>query len=260
MISSSKFRFPRPGSVVGTIPSPNALIAARKLRPGAVDFFELRVDAFAALSDAGSQLDRLEAAASKLTAPLIVTARHPREGGAGNLSTADRSALLLRFMEHGALIDIELRAVTQLASAIKRARELGIGVIFSHHNFNATPSLKALRGLAACARKAGCDVFKVATLTRSPRDLTVLLEFLTGIRGFGATKSGDATQQPCLAVMGMGPYGPISRLTLGIAGSVLNYGYLDQVQVPGQWPARVLKERLQELSELPGFATQRPEI
>ena len=48
--------------------------------------------------------------------------------------------------------------------------------------------------------------------------------------------------------MGMGPLGKISRLTLGRSGSVLNYGYLDKLQVPGQWPAERLKERLAELT------------
>jgi len=45
----------------------------------------------------------------------------------------------------------------------------------------------------------------------------------------------------------MGGLGPVSRLTLGRAGSVLNYGYLDQLQVPGQWPAELLRQRLREL-------------
>jgi 3-dehydroquinate dehydratase-1 len=51
-----------------------------------------------------------------------------------------------------------------------------------------------------------------------------------------------------ISVMGMGEYGKLSRLLLARAGSVLNYGYLDVVQVPGQWPAPLLKERLAELA------------
>jgi 3-dehydroquinate dehydratase len=47
--------------------------------------------------------------------------------------------------------------------------------------------------------------------------------------------------------MGMGVFGKLSRLVLGRAGSVLNYGYLDTVQVLGQWPAALLKQRLLEL-------------
>jgi 3-dehydroquinate dehydratase len=47
--------------------------------------------------------------------------------------------------------------------------------------------------------------------------------------------------------MGMGQYGQLSRLLFGGCGSILNYGYLDKAQVPGQWPAEVLKARLLEL-------------
>jgi 3-dehydroquinate dehydratase-1 len=50
-----------------------------------------------------------------------------------------------------------------------------------------------------------------------------------------------------LSVMGMGAYGKVSRLLLARAGSVLNYGYLDEPQVSGQWEATLLKQRLAEL-------------
>ena len=41
-----------------------------------------------------------------------------------------------------------------------------------------------------------------------------------------------------LSVMGMGKFGKLSRPLLACAGSVLNYGFLDAVQVPGQGPPR----------------------
>ena len=48
--------------------------------------------------------------------------------------------------------------------------------------------------------------------------------------------------------MGMGPLGQVSRLALAAAGSVFNYGYLGRrPQVPGQWPAATLRERIDEL-------------
>jgi 3-dehydroquinate dehydratase-1 len=48
--------------------------------------------------------------------------------------------------------------------------------------------------------------------------------------------------------MGMQKLGKVSRLTLAVAGSRLNYGYLGEPQVSGQWPARLLKQRLAELA------------
>ena len=44
--------------------------------------------------------------------------------------------------------------------------------------------------------------------------------------------------------MGMGEFGRVSRLALAKAGSVLNYGYLDEPNAPGQWEARELRQLL----------------
>ncbi|MEI7773411.1 MAG: type I 3-dehydroquinate dehydratase, partial [Verrucomicrobiota bacterium] len=70
------------------------------------------------------------------------------------------------------------------------------------------------------------------------------LERLLSFLNWGERQSAGG-----LSVMGMGAYGQISRLVLGRCGSVLNYGYLDRPQVPGQWPAELLKQRLLELTD-----------
>ena len=239
--------YPLPGSVVGTVHSARSLAAARKLSPGAVDFIELRVDAFAALPDADRELARLESAAGELAAPLIVTARHPREGGAGSLSLLRRRELLLRFMGHSAMIDIELRSAVQLAVVANRAAADGVGIILSYHDFRTTPPLATLKKRAARALNAGCTVFKVAVMAETAQSLTVLMRFLTETPGFTLSAAGPGAVRPGLAIMGMGAFGKVSRIALGGAGSALNYGYLDSPQVPGQWPAELLKQRLAEL-------------
>ena len=60
--------------------------------------------------------------------------------------------------------------------------------------------------------------------------------------------SQAAGSQP-LSVMGMGPLGKASRLLFARAGSLLNYGYLGEPQVSGQWSALTLKARLEEVME-----------
>ena len=230
-----------PGAVVGTIHNPHALVAAQKLRPGAVDFLELRVDAFAALPHADEELTRVESVAGSLPAPLIVTVRHPKEGGSGQLPAIQRRNLLERFLPHATLIDVELRSTAQLSDVLREARTRGIGTILSHHDFKATPSLKRLQELARRAREAECTIFKVATMAHTAKALTTLMQFLTSQSGVPCV--------PTYSVMGMGDFGKISRLVLAQAGSVLNYGFLDKLQVPGQWPAELLKKRLLELRE-----------
>jgi len=222
------------GTVVGTIHNPKALAAALRLRPNAVDFLEVRVDAFADAPACAA----LEKSLPRLKTPLIVTVRHPVEGGAGHLGVAQRRALFGRFLQYASLVDVELRSAEPLRELREEAQSKGIGVILSHHDFRKTPSLAKLLELRAKAKNAGCTVFKVATVANTPHDLAVLLDFLTSRR----------PTDPALSVMGMGDFGKISRLALGSAGSVLNYGFLDQAQVTGQWPAALLKERLREVA------------
>jgi 3-dehydroquinate dehydratase-1 len=231
-MSASKKVHPAPtsGKVVGTIPSPGALAHARKLPAGAVDFFELRVDHFA------SDPHPLLRAAPNLSAPLIITVRHAAEGGAAALSCAERRRLFALFLPHAEFLDVELRSVPALADTIAEARERGVKLITSSHFFKSTPGLPRLERLLRTARLGGGEVFKVATLTRNLADVLTLARFL--LRNPGVPMS----------VMGMGEYGKFSRLLLACGGSILNYGYLDVVQVPGQWPAPLLKERLAELA------------
>ncbi len=212
--------------------------AAQALCPqaGAPDVLELRVDGFAR-DPAG--LDALATLAAGATRPLIVTVRHPAEGGL-DPALGDASArrrLYERFLPLAAWVDIELRSLGALDPVIAQARARGVRIIASFHDFDGTPGPRRLRALADRAAAAGADVCKIAAATRTPGDLARLLDLL-----------GSGTPLP-LAVMGMGPLGKVSRLALGAAGSVLSYGYLgDGAQVPGQWPAGVLRARLDELA------------
>lgn len=215
--------------VVGTIHSPGSLNRALKLKPGAVDVLELRVDHFA------DDPEVLLKAAERLPAPLIVTVRRPDEGGANGLGLARRRELYTAFLPVATFIDIELRSVEKLEKTAEAAREAGVGVIVSDHHFRSTPSLAQLEKRHAAARVARADIFKLAAMAQKPADLATLLSFLTN------AKNGN------LSVMGMGPFGKVSRLLFARTGSLLNYGYLDQAQVPGQWEATLLKQRVAEI-------------
>lgn len=215
--------------VVGTVHSPGSLAAGLRQTPATVDLVELRVDAFA------DDPRPLLAAAPRFRVPAIVTVRHPAEGGAHALSAARRRALYLQFLPHARLIDLELRSATDLADVVAAARERGVQVILSSHDFRRTPATDALLRRALLARRSGADVFKVATVTRTPAELARLVALFA--------------KEPALplSAMGMGPLGKISRLLFGRLGSLLNYGYLHRPNADGQWEARDLKNRLGEL-------------
>lgn len=219
-------------SVVGTIHSEASLREALRLKSGAVDFLEVRVDHF--LTD----LEILRSSIGRLRVPLIITVRHPEEGGAAELTAGERIELYTEFLPHAAFIDFELRSLKAMRPLAKTARLAGVKLIISHHCFDQTPPLAELRARCWSARVLVPEIFKLATLTSTAADFATLLTFLT-------TAKTDAE----LSVMGMGAFGKVSRLALARAGSVLNYGYLGEAQVPGQWPALLLKQRLAELTE-----------
>ena len=226
---SSKKNITRPAAlVVATAHTEQGLRQARRLRSGAVGFVELRLDALA------KNPDLVKRALPSIAPPLLITVRHPAEGGIGRLSPAGRRDLLAEFMLHADAVDIELRSVISLRGVLEEARRRGLTRVVSFHDFHHTPSLPRLREAVRRAVMAGADIVKIATHLRSPNDLAALL-ILQG-----------ATKVP-LATMGMGPLGKVSRLVLAAAGSRLNYGYLDKPQVAGQWPALELVRRLEEL-------------
>ena len=222
--------------VVGAVHSPGALRRALRIRPGEVDFLEIRVDAFA--PDPAPLLRALP----RLRVPLLITVRHPAEGGAHRLSFAQRRALFAQFLPFAALIDLELRSVEKLASTISAARARGVRVIVSDHHFKTTPPAARLQHTIRRARAAGADICKIAALAETPAALARLLALF-------------AQPQPLpLSIMGMGRFGKISRLLLAQAGSVLNYGYLDEPNASGQWEAVLLQKRLAELGADQAFA------
>ena len=194
--------------IVGVIASRDDFEQAlRMCRPP--DLFELRLDRLTGM------LDRVETKLPKLRAPLIITARHPNEGGSGTLSLRQRRALLSRFLAHADYLDIELRSARALRSLLAIAKTKNVRQIISFHDFKSTPRARLLVAKAHNAKALRADIFKVATHTDTPTELGRLLEFITKNRG-----------NVRLAVMGMGRLGAISRVLLARAGSVLIYASL----------------------------------
>lgn len=208
--------------------------------PAAPDWLELRVDGF---HDRPGALDPLVALAPR---PFMLTVRHPAEGGAAGApaSAGWRRDLYECFLGCRGVVavDIEarwLRARGAMPDVAQRARETGLLVVASFHDFQGVPPAARLRELALRAAGSGADIFKLAAMVERPGQLARLLDFMEWGR----------EQRFPLAVMGMGPLGKVSRLALAAAGSVLNYGYLGaEAQVPGQWPAATLRERIAEMT------------
>jgi 3-dehydroquinate dehydratase-1 len=193
------------------------------------DFCELRLDTIKLSKD------EIAALADRISLPLILTARHPDEGGQGSADPAQRSALLEAHLDRAAFIDIELRSALDMQPLIRKAQSRRVGVIGSFHDFGGTPSDEILRGAVDMALQFNFDVVKIATTLRAPGDLARLLQLV------------ESVKRPPLSIMGMGPLGRASRLVLAKCGSILTYAHLGESNAPGQWPARQLKALLREL-------------
>src|SRR5260370_25835945 len=161
----------RRSRLVGVIMSLADLDSAIRMRKPP-DLFELRLETLA------RDLDEVEKKLPKLRAPLIMTARHPREGGANQLSTQQRRDLLSRFLSRARYIDVELLSVNALRSLLQAARRKNVERIVSFHDLKATPDSRILRTKARAAKSDGANIFTVATRTDTPAQLARLLEFI----------------------------------------------------------------------------------
>jgi 3-dehydroquinate dehydratase-1 len=192
-------------AIVGVIASSDELRLARGMRKPP-DVFELRLDCLHGLR---------ESEVARLKRPLIITARHPAEGGVGDMTDGRRRELLLKFLPRAAFVDIELRSVPALKEIWDEAGRQKIRRICSVHDFDATPPLARLHKQFNCAKKSGADLFKVVSRAESIDDLVVLLQFLR-----------SQTEGGRLCVMATGKFGVISRLLFPECGSAFVYAPL----------------------------------
>ena len=238
---------------------------------GIVDAIEWRIDPLLSAAS-GSVLTRAEAALSllprALTAglPILLTVRTGFEGGQVEI-TEDDYAEAVRALIAGATgvevgdgtaaaagvesgvpgaaasgvpvaIDVEIDRADS-GSLIASAREAGVPVVASHHNFEATDSAERLLATFTAMSEAGADVAKVAMMPQTPADVLRLLE---------ATSTADASSAAPVLGISMGPLGRTSRIMGADFGSCATFAQIGQASAPGQIDAVVLAEILDRVT------------
>lgn len=159
--------------------------------------------------------------------PIVFTVRAAAEGGRA-MSEDLRAELYRAALPHADAIDVEIASTALVAELVPAARQAGRTVILSAHDFAATPAREALLALVARARVLGADLPKLATHTATLDDLRTLLEVTLAEAAAG------------IVTLGMGPLGPLSRIALPAAGSLLTYGAAGSSTAPGQTPVAEL--------------------
>lgn len=135
-------------------------------------------------------------------------------------------------------IDIEIdRAESD--SLIGSARDAGVPIVASHHNFESTDSAERLLKTFAAMSEAGAHVAKVAMMPQAPADVLRLLE---------ATAAADASLPVPVLGISMGSLGRTSRIMGADFGSCATFAQIGQASAPGQIEASVLAEILDRVT------------
>ena len=238
---------------------------ARSAVDAGADVLELRVDL---LEEAGAlaapdPLDAAAAAARILeclrglgeaiaadgvdadaAAPVLLTCRTAAEGGRARLDDASYVALLCSVLDGLAdwaperrpvAIDVEVQRGC-LPQVCTQARGLGIDVVASFHDFEATPADEVLEEVLARMAREGADLAKIAVWPTGADDVARLL-------GVCARATADAGEGAGLGVpvaaMSMGALGAVSRVAPAF-GSALTFAVVPdergqaQASAPGQ--------------------------
>lgn len=238
--------------------------AHRAIDAGA-DVLELRVDLLeeAGVLAAPDPLDAAAAAARILeclrglgeaiaadgvdadaAAPVLLTCRTAAEGGRARLDDASYVALLCSVLDGLAdwaperrpvAIDVEVQRGC-LPQVCTQARGLGIDVVASFHDFEATPADEVLEEVLARMAREGADLAKIAVWPTGADDVARLL-------GVCARATADAGEGAGLGVpvaaMSMGALGAVSRVAPAF-GSALTFAVVPdergqaQASAPGQ--------------------------
>ncbi len=218
---------PKKPLVVGAITDPNAL--SESFVGSRVDVIELRLDA---LPDDGSLQDFLDRHSGQI--PLLLTARHPSEGGHCDWPDRERTDLLLKLLPFADFLDLEVSQIEHVSEVLSAINPEKTNLVLSYHDFDGFDHFKTIEVLRE-ARSLGAQIPKAAVTLEDAVDLTLFEALAADLQGSS------------FSLMGMGPYASASRLLAAQHGSLLNYGYLGaRPTAPGQWPAKLLREALDE--------------
>ena len=180
--------------------------------------------------------------------PLIVTNRADWEGGEA-VSEADRFAAVETAIDHEsvAAVDIECGALdgsveaadTDRARKLREtAREKGVRVIASLHDFESTPSVETMVDQLETAAAEG-DVGKLAVTAHEQADALAVLT---------ATHQAVAAGHT-VATMAMGAAGQHTRAVAPVYGSAIGYAPVDPsgATAPGQYTLETLRGLVEQL-------------
>ncbi|HEY3322674.1 MAG TPA: shikimate dehydrogenase [Planctomycetota bacterium] len=197
---------------------------------------ELRLDSYSDLSTVA--LDR---ALNVLGHNVVVTYRHPAEGGRNPHATDAERLGYLQYAAHRGVRYVDIEARTTLA----KFEKCNAKVILSYHSFGGVPDLGQLLRQWRTMRETGADIVKIACLPQMVDDSLPLLKLLIAARNAHVP----------LITLGMGEAGFWTRVAGPLFGAPFTYarGEGSPGTAPGQPTWRELEELYRYRDIQPGW-------
>jgi len=181
--------------------------------------------------------------------PLLFTYRRMEEGGQTSLEEEDLITLRKEVIEQNMadIIDFEMfwfrhmqneEDLNEYINMMERAKELGIKVLLSWHDFEETPDDENLLSILLAQEEQGADLAKIAVFARTELDS----ERLMGI----SSKASEVLQIPHIAIS-MGDMGKQSRYDRKNSKSCMTFAPVHAPSAPGQLSLLELQERLRKV-------------
>lgn len=199
------------------------------------DVIEWRADGLDELTP-GAVAATVAALGEVLADLVLVTVRTRAEGGSADIDDAAYVELVLAAIASGAAayVDVEFRREAHsVATLVRAARDAGVGVVLSAHDFAGTPASGELRELFEAMCSVGADVVKVAVMPADARDVLRMLQVALDVR--------DTHPEQALMSIAMGPLGVITRIVAAQFGSVATFASVGEASAPGQLDADNLR-------------------
>jgi 3-dehydroquinate dehydratase-1 len=156
----------------------------------------------------------------------------------GKLTTEERLNLLSLAIQNGArYVDVEIESEASYIQKIREiARENGVKLIISWHNFELTPDPGEIEDIISKARVQGADIVKIATMARNREDSSLVL--------------GLYSRHNDIIAFCMGEEGKITRAAAPFLGAEFTFAALDESRAtaPGQLSLEAM-EKIRELLE-----------
>lgn len=205
------------------------------------DVVEIRIDFLEQVSEIEYVMEVLGEIRNILTQPILVTFRTKAEGGESAIPLSEYCKLYETILRSGVtdMIDIELflgdDVVTKL---VKVAKEAGVVVVMSNHDFDKTPEKEEIIGRLVRMQQLGADLPKIAVMPQTKRDVITLLE--------ATLQMTEEHPQTPIITMSMDTLGVVSRIAGELTGSVMTFATKGRQSAPGQVPV----EQMQSILEL----------